>query len=292
MKRIILYVFLAVLTMPCFGGNELVTVSATYEYHSDNDRETPEQAERKAIERAKLKALEDQFGVDVTSITNTLMTDRSENGKAQAQRNVFALGGTSVRGEWIETIKEKVLDKTYTNGFWFVKVYVQGKARHSSAEKAQIHYSFVKYVQDVDAPVAFKDGNDIFLRFSSPVGGYLCVYLVDESQTAYCLLPYMNQQSGNYPIEANKEYLFFSEKYDPLAQEYVLNCDKQTEQNALYVVFSPKDFTKAADVQSGKNSHRDEGQKGTLGIQPTGTEHRRRIMKQEPCNDVSQHHIP
>lgn len=54
-------------------------------------------------------------------------------------------------------------------------------------------------------------------------------------------------------IEANKEYIFFSTKYDRQAQEYTLNCQRSSEQNVMYVIFSPNDFTKAADNQGGKN---------------------------------------
>lgn len=249
MKRFAIFIISLLAVLPAFAANDIVRVSATYEYISDNPRETPEQAERTAFDRAKQKALGDKFGVDVASVTNTLVV----NNASQSQNNTFALGGTSVRGEWIETLKEQVLDKQFTNGFWVVKVHVEGRARNYAAEKADISYVPVKDVQDLEAPVNFRDGNDIFLRFSSPVAGHLCVYLIDEQQNAYCLLPYMTQQTGSQPIEANKDYLFFSSRFDPEAQEYTLTCEKESEQNALYVVFSPNDFIKAADKQGGKN---------------------------------------
>jgi hypothetical protein len=249
MKRLFIYIITWLAVLPCFAAHDIVRVSATFEYISDNPRETPEQAERTAFDRARLKALGDKFGVDVASVTNTLVVNNSSH----AQNNTFALGGTSVRGEWIETLKEEVLDKQFTNGFWVVKVRVEGRARNYAAEKADISYVPVKDVQDLEAPVNFRDGNDIFLRFTSPVAGHLCVYLIDEEQNAYCLLPYMTQQTGSQPIEANKDYIFFSSRHDPEAQEYTLTCEKSSEQNALYVVFSPNDFIKAADKQGGKN---------------------------------------
>lgn len=249
LKRISFYILSLLAVLPCFAANDIVRVSATYEYISDNPRETPEQAEKSAFDRAKQKALEDKFGVDVASVTNTFVV----NSAKQSQNNTFALGGTSVRGEWLETLKEQVLDKQFTNGFWVVKVKVEGRARNYAAEKADIQFTPVKDIQDLESPVTFRDGNDIFLRFSSPVAGHLCVYLVDEAQNAYCLLPYMTQQTGSQPIDANKEYVFFSSKFDRSAQEYTLTCERTSEQNALYVVFSPNDFIKAADKQGGKN---------------------------------------
>ena len=212
-------------------AGDITRVAATYEYVSGNPDETPAQAEAKAFEYARRKALEDKFGLDVSSVTNTLVTNRTGNGNEHSETNVFALGETSVRGEWIETVSEKVLEKNFTNGFWIIKVRVEGRARN----------------------YAFRDGNDIFLRFSSPVSGKLCVYLVDEDKNAFCLLPYPKQQNGAQSVEANKEYIFFSSDFDESAQEYTLNCERSSEQNALYVIFSPNDFTKAADKQGGKN---------------------------------------
>ena len=225
----------------------------TYEYVSNNPNETPEQAERTAFEKAKQKALEDKFGLDVSSVTSTLIANRSGNGDTRSENNVFSIGETSVRGEWIETTKAQVLEKSFTKGFWVIKVRVEGRARNYAAEKADIHFAFIRNIQDIDPPVTFRDGNDIFLRFSSPVSGKLCVYLVDEDKNAFCLLPYPKQQSGAQSVEANKEYIFFSSDFDESAQEYTLNCERSSEQNALYVIFSPNDFTKAADKQGGKN---------------------------------------
>ena len=243
-----LSIILLLCALSLFAG-DIEWVSATYEYISDNSNETPAQVEAKAFERAKQKALEEKFGLDVSAVTSSYIS----NTKESSQTNVFSLGGTSVRGEWIETIKEQVLDKRFVDGFWIVKVQVEGRARNHATEKADIRYMFVRNVQDLESPVTFRDGNDLFMRFSSPVAGSLCVYLIDEEMNAFCLLPYSNNQSGAQAIEANKEYIFFSEKYEKGAQEYTVNCQRSSEQNALYVIFSPNTFSKANDRKSGTN---------------------------------------
>ena len=185
-----LSIILLVCSLSLFAEN-IERVSATYEYTSNDPNETPAQVEAKAFERAKQQALEDKFGIDVTSVSNTLQLNRSNGENAQTQTNIFSLGGTSVRGEWIETIKEQILvPATFVEGFWRIKVHVEGRARNHATEKTDIRYTFVRSEQDVESPVTFRDGNDIFLRFSSPVAGSLCVYLIDEEQNAFCLLPY------------------------------------------------------------------------------------------------------
>jgi len=246
--RIISLLWGITLTAALWAGN-IERVSATYEYISNNPNETPAQAKATAFERARQKALEEKFGLDVSQVTSSTIT----NANGSSYSNVFSLGGTSVRGEWVETIKEEVLEEKLLNGFMMVKVSVVGKARNRSTEKTDIRFAFVRDIRDTESPVSFKDGNDIFMRFSSPAGGSLCVYLVDEQQNAFCLLPYPDQQAGAQPVEANKEYIFFSEQFDRNAQEYTVNCERTSEQNALYVVFSPNRFTKASDKQSGTN---------------------------------------
>ena len=252
MKRTLLIICALLICLVSFAG-DIKHISITYEYISDNPNETPEQAEQIAIQMAQQKALEEHFGLDVVGITSTMQRNRQEGQQVSSTSNVFSLRETSVRGEWIETTSLKVLQKTFEKGFWHVKVYIAGSARNHSTDKPEIQYAFINNTHDKQNRDQYYDGDDIFLRFTSPVSGALCVYLVDAEQNAYCLLPYQSNTVGYQPIEANKDYLFFSEMVDPNADEYTLNCMQSSEQNALYVIFSPNTFTKAADQQAGKN---------------------------------------
>ena len=252
MKRTSLIICALLICLVSFAG-DIKHISITYEYISDNPNETPEQAEQIAIQMAQQKALEEHFGLDVVGITSTMQRNRQEGQKVSSSSDVFSMRETSVRGEWIETIKQKVLDKTFEKGFWHVRVYIEGRARNHSTEKTEIQYAFINNAHDKQNRDQYYDGDDIFLRFTSPVSGALCIYLVDTEQNAYCLLPYQSNTVGYQPIEANKDYLFFSELVDPSADEYTLNTMQSSEQNALYVIFSPNTFTKAVDKQAGTN---------------------------------------
>lgn len=252
MKRTSLIICALLICLVSFAG-DIKHISITYEYISDNPNETPEQAEHIAIQMAQQKALEEHFGLDVVGITSTMQRNRQEGQKVSSSSDVFSMRETSVRGEWIETIKQKVLDKTFEKGFWHVRVYIEGRARNHSTDKPEIQYAFINNAHDKQNRDQYYDGDDIFLRFTSPVSGALCVYLVDTEQNAYCLLPYQSNAVGYQPIEANKDYLFFSEMVDPNADEYTLNTMQSSEQNALYVIFSPNTFTKAVDKQAGTN---------------------------------------
>ena len=252
MKRTSLIICALLICLVSLAG-DIKHISITYEYISDNPNETPEQAERTAIQMAQQKALEEHFGLDVVGITSTMQRNRQEGQKVSSSSDVFSMRETSVRGEWIETIKQKVLDKTFEKGFWHVRVYIEGRARNHSTDKPEIQYAFINNAHDKQNRDQYYDGDDIFLHFTSPVSGALCIYLVDTEQNAYCLLPYQSNAVGYQPIEANKDYLFFSEMVDPNADEYTLNTMQSSEQNALYVIFSPNTFTKAVDKQAGTN---------------------------------------
>lgn len=252
MRTKIVILFCTLLALSAQAG-DIEKLSISYEYVSNQQGESPDQARRTAIQHAKAKALEEKFGLDVSAVNTILQKSRVEGDKASGSTDVFSLRETSVRGEWIETIREDILEQTFVNGFWRVKVYLVGKARNHDKPKTNIHYAFVNNDHDKINRDQYQDGDDIFLRFSSPAKGSLCVYLVDEEQTAYCLLPYAQTQSGCQEIIANQEYLFFSSDTDNSADEYTLNTQHSAENNTLYIIFTPHKLTKASDKKSGKN---------------------------------------
>ena len=249
--RKIVFILVFVLTCSISFAKDIERVSAIYEYISDDPNESPEEARRKAIERAREKALEEKFGIDVSRINTTYIQNQS--GEGNDVSDMFSLGGSSVRGEWIETIEEKIIEERYERGFWYVKVRVEGKARSKSSENIDISAIFVNDIEDRYPRDQYNNEDDIFLRFKSPVSGSLCVYLIDAEKNAYCILPYSSVSIGCQKIEANKEYIFFSQEFDRQAYEYELQTQKTIEHNALYVVFSPNEFTKALDSDGGLN---------------------------------------
>lgn len=253
MRRLFSIIILLALAISSVFAGDIVKVSIVYEYVSNNPNESAEQAERTAKERAKIKALEEKFGLDVSSVNSILQKNRTEGDKSSSSTDVFSLRETSVRGEWIETIKEEVLSTTYEKGFWRVKVEMVGKARNNSTPKADIRYALINNSHDRENRDQYYDGDDLFLKFSSPVDGFLCVYLIDEEENAFCLLPYMSSSAGCQHIEANQECLFFSTATDKQADEYTLNCQRSAEQNAVYIIFTPNLMTKASDRKGGNN---------------------------------------
>jgi hypothetical protein len=218
---------------------------------------SPEQAKRTALERAKLQALADEFGT-ITSAHN-LTTLRNENGKSGA--SLLMLGGTEVRGEWIEDLQPPAISVAYEQDMLVVTAAVCGRAREVVG--AGVEFSAKALRNGTDARFEsndFRHNDDLYLLFRSPAAGYLAVYLIDDaqSQSAFCLLPYRGDPSGQARVKAGKEYVFFSDRHaergTDFVEGYTLTCEKAMEQNLLYVIFSPNEFTKASDADNAEAS--------------------------------------
>ena len=229
------------------NAQKVITSSGTYTYYVP-ENVTLEEAKHTALDRAKISAIADAFGILVTQSNSTMVTN--QNGESDSR--FFSLGGSEVKGEWIETTKEPVYNIRYEGGMLVVSVKVTGRIR----EIVNAGIDFTAKVlrngtEEKFESCEFRSGDDMYLYFKSPVDGYLTVYLLDETiQEVYCLLPYKASGEGAYRIEHDKPYILFSTEYEPknpnLVDEYTITCSRETEYNDIYVIFSPNEFTKAS----------------------------------------------
>lgn len=232
-------------------SQKLKTVEGEYTYHAP-ENVTMEQAKRTALDRAMIQALADEFGTIVSQSNAT----RVENKNGQTDIDFLSIGGSEVKGEWIETLGEPQYNIRYEGDMLIVSVKVKGKAREIVSAGIDFQAKVLRNgTDDKFESDQFRNGDDMFLSFISPVSGYLAVYLVDADNQAYCLLPYRNQSDGIYPVKANQRYLFFNVKEAPqnersYVDEYVMTCSRLSEQNHIYVIFSPNQFVKATDKSS------------------------------------------
>ena len=224
------------------------TVDGEYTYHAP-ENVTLEQARRTALERAKIQALADEFG---TIVSQTELS-RVENVNGKSDVNFLSFGGTEVKGEWIETIGEPIYNIRYEGNMLVISCSVKGKAREIVSAQIDFTAKVLRNgTEEKFESAEFRNGDDLYLLFQSPVKGYLAVYLVDADAQAFCLLPYRNQTEGIYPIKANQRYVFFNERLAPSSErpqvdEYVMTTERSSEYNQICVIFSPNQFVKAVD---------------------------------------------
>ena len=221
-------------------------VSSEYVYYAP-ENVTLENAKRTALERAKIQAIADNFGTIVSQKNTTFINNKN----GESKTDFFAFGESEVKGEWIETIGEPQYTISYEQGVLVVKVIVSGRIREIVTSQVDIRTAVLCNGTELKfARSDFKNGDDLYLYFNSPVNGYLTVYLLDETaQMVYCLLPYRNSSELATRIEHDKPYIFFSTKFAEgnvhLIDEYTMTCSQEQEYNVLYIIFSPNEFTKA-----------------------------------------------
>ena len=248
--RHLFLIFLLTLTSTVFA-QKMKTVEGEYTYHAP-ENVTVEQARRTALDRAMIQALADEFGTIVSQSNAT----RVENRNGHSDIDFLSIGGSEVKGEWIETIGEPIYNIRYEGDMLIVTCKVKGKAREIISAGIDFQARILRNgTDDKFESDQFRSGDDLYLSFTSPLSGYLAVYLVDADGQAFCLLPYRNQSDGIYPVKANQRYLFFntkeaSQNERPYVDEYVMTCNRSSEHNQIYVIFSPNQFTKAVDNQS------------------------------------------
>ena len=245
MKRsFLIFVLLSIVTITFAQKTEKVT--ATYTYHAP-ENVSLEEAKRTALDRAKISAIADAFGTLVTQSNSTIISNQGD----QSDSRFLSLGGSEVKGEWIETTSDPEYDIRYEGNMLVVSVEVSGRIREIVSAGIDFTAKILRNgTEEKFESSDFRSGDDLYLYFKSPVDGYLTVYLLDETtQDVFCLLPYRGSGEGAYRIEHDQPYILFSAKNEQdnpsIVDEYTMTCNRETEFNDIYVIFSPNAFSKA-----------------------------------------------
>lgn len=252
MNRLLLFLLLCPLSL---WGQKIKTISGEYTYYADPNMSVKE-ATIAAIENARLQAIAREFGTLLTQ--NTQQQDMVTNDR---ESNFFMqLNSMEVKGEWIRDVDEpKTTSEILSDGTLAIKAKVKIEARAISNAATDFDVKVLRNGTDLRfVDTNFKKDDELYLYLKTPVDGYVAVYLIDETPTAYCLLPYGNDDDGQQPVKRNKENVFFSLDMAPecdrnMVDELKMTCsDELIELNQLYVIFSPNPFTKAIDNKGGE----------------------------------------
>jgi hypothetical protein len=208
-----------------------VKVSATEQIEIE-DGMTIEEAKYLALLKAREKALEEVFGRDIYQ--GNVMTIDEQSGE------ITSVSESYVKGSWVSTSSEtceKIID---SRGNVWMRCSVKGRAK--ALTKPPVYF----VAEPLDCPdkrcktSAFLNDEDFFVFFQSPVDGFVAAYLMMEDQVQ-CLLPYDGMKGSSRPVEADQQYVLFSEKQAP---DYFMFTENNMETNLLIIIFSPQDFSK------------------------------------------------
>lgn len=231
-------------------AQKIVTVSGEYTYYPP-ESVTLENARQIAIQRAMVQALADEFGTIVEQSSTTVI--------AGSKVDFKSISSSEVKGEWIETVGEPLVQISYQDGMLVLKATVKGRAREIVSAPVDLKAKILRNgTDDKFESDIFKHGDDLYLSFLSPVSGYLAVYLLDGGGQVFCLLPYQNSADGIFKVTAGQRYVLFSAASAPPAErytvdEYVMTTERTAEFNRIYIVFSKNEFVKAADIRAGNS---------------------------------------
>lgn len=239
--------FLFIIFTTSLFAQRLVSICGEYTYYSPENMSL-EAAKQEALRLAKITALADKFGTVVSQ--NTSIVKKEKNG--QGDEKYLSILSDEAKGEWVADTKDPEYEISYKDGVLVVKASICGKAKEIVQSKIDLDVRLLQNGYDIrNESDIFKDGDRFYLWVQTPQKGYVAVYLIDETPNAYCLLPYQGNTDGWVAIENNKPYIFFSQAH-AMAQESVdemiLTCSKESEQNQIYVIFSPNQFIKANDI--------------------------------------------
>lgn len=249
MKRFFLSALMVLAAFCGASAQRTLTVDAEYTYRAPEDVALS-QAKKTALERAQIQAVADAFGT-IVSESNTI---RMSNKNGRSDVDFLSIGGSDVKGEWIETIGEPQYQVSYDGEVLIVTAKCKGKIREIVANSVDFQCKVLRNGSDDRSEAeTFFSGDDFYVSFTSPVAGYVAIYLVDVGNMACCLLPYQQQQDGIYSVKANQRYVFFNVEEAPAIEKNMVDRYKMTtlfpvEQNQIYVIFSPHPFIKAADA--------------------------------------------
>lgn len=225
------------------------------------ERESLTEARKRALELAKIDALENAFGTVITQGNVFYLENKKTGNKVVTNSTFKMIGNTAVKGEIIEIEKENYVQnvkKERVNRkkvkITYIKCLLRIKAKEITETDIEIECFPLNSRKLLKPVTEFMQGDDLFLYFRSPINGFLTVFL-DDGKQVQCLLPYRNMPDGleeAMPIKADKEYIFFSDddrhNYfddDFFAEDtYQLVASDNKDINELYVVFSKTKLNK------------------------------------------------
>jgi hypothetical protein len=219
------------------------------------DHLSKDEAREEAIQQAKINAIENEFGTYVEQDSDV----KIDNGEADFR----IIGHTRVKGDWLKTTRKKIKEeKRPVRGVFrnqaeiWISCDIEGLVREIRYPETTPDIQPLNCREPECRTYDFKDGESMYLSFMSPRDGYLSVYVVQEDQFAYRLLPYQEMPEEylqSVPVKADREYLFFANDNDfdyfpgfsyMMIDELEMATESNSENLDLYVVFSPNHYEK------------------------------------------------
>ena len=192
-------------------------------------------AKAKVIEQARFKAIDDAFGSNIMQNNVTLL--RKDNDKSSM--TFYMMGESDLRGTWIRDKEKPRVEKHVEDGRTIWEAWVKGEARELVRAKVDFKWKLLANGTENRYQVEdLHDGDAFYIKFCSPVKGFIMLFMADDKGMVTSLLP---EHGEDYCfVDANKWFLFH---HNPsISEEHwtaTIEKGKDVEYNQLYIIFSP-----------------------------------------------------
>lgn len=236
---------LMIICLPSFASAQRTAkVEGEYRYIlGANDDVTIKQARNKCIEMAQAEAIRKEFGSTVSS--DMISSEKEINDNSSSSYLMETTNTT--RAEWLADEKPPMVSMAVEGDDIVFTAHVWGKAREITKASTDIKWETAKMEGGrLVESTGFNSGERIYLRFRTPVAGYLAVCILDETDKVYNVLPYKKDATGRFKVDRKEEYILF-DKTQPNAHPHAtplkLSTDNLQEHDQMVVIFSPNPFS-------------------------------------------------
>lgn len=243
-----IWLLLSLLSAISLLGQKVVTVSVNESYTFPTSVSI-DQAKLISMERAMAKAIADEFGSTVNSLSTLDVTN--ENGNSSVKHHMT--GVSEANGEWIETLGEPTYTVSHNNELLTIGIKVRGVVREFVNSKIDIDLKFLRNAPDDKfESQTFVSGDEMYLHFTTPVDGWVAVYMLDVvSQKVFCLQPNATSNELVARVNAHSDNMFFAQTHNRTTSSSIVlyTTGNQSELEKFYVIFSPNKFNPANSKQ-------------------------------------------
>ena len=250
-RIIVLSVFL--LSVINMTAQKIMTVTGEAQIELTKDKSRLD-IENRVRELATVNALEKAFGRVVIQGNSTYLTNINTGEKAETKSVFNMIANTSVKGEVLEILEENFTDVPgykYINGIKTNVTEVKCDIKIKAIELIAPSIEFTAFplgCLNIDCKkTSFRENDDFYFYFSSPLSGYLSIFL-DDGENSFRLVPYRNMPSKyecGMPVKADKEYFLFTDhpafnyfkEEENLVDTYQLFTESMEDMNRIFIIF-------------------------------------------------------
>ena len=238
----------------------IVKIKGEFQVTWEQDKESKEDAKKRAEQFARINALQNAFGTVVIQGNSIYTKNVNKDNQVETSSTFNMIGNTFVKGEIIEVKELKFNEIKWSQKVdrkKVEKIDIKCIIKATAREITETSVNFECYTLSGDMKnnktTTYYDGDQLYLYFQSPVSGYLSVF-IDDNKHSMRILPYQQMPSkyeNGIPVEADKEYIFFSTLKDYFEDGVFINeLELFTEENSdqdlnrVYILFSKEPINK------------------------------------------------